>query len=145
MKKSTRINKIVEIAERAEQHAGRALGLKVKNKQQEDDRLNNLVQFRDEYTSKYYTAGVEGLSGQQLAQYRIFLEKMNEAIKYQEQTINRLDGELIDSKSEWSKANQKKRGYGKLKARTLAHESREQSKREQAETDDRRIPANPWS
>lgn len=145
MKKSRRIDKIVEIAERAEQHAGRALGLKAKNKRDEEERLSNLVQFRDEYTSKYYTAGVEGLSGKQLAQYRVFLEKMNEAIKYQEQTITRLDGELTHTKSEWSKANQKKRGYGNLKARTVAHETRQESKREQAESDDRRIPANRWT
>lgn len=137
MKKSTRINKIKNIAARLEQSTVLQMGLKQRKKQMELDKLNNLIKFRDDYCSQLLTIGAQGLSGKQLAQYRGFLGKMSEAIQQQGQTVDQVDRELVDSKSAWNRANQKTRSYGKLMDKSVAKELREQSKREQAEIDDR--------
>ena len=137
MKKSKRISKIVDIASQKEQLAIREVGLKQRKSQVEQKKLKDLFQYLEEYIGQYSIIVSKSLSGKQFVEYQVFLEKLNEAIKQQEQVVAQVNREVIQSKTDWANARIKKRSYKKLMEKTAVQELREQAKREQLEIDDR--------
>ncbi len=137
MKNSKRISKIVDIASQKERVAIGDVGLKRRKTLTEQKKLKDLQRYREEYDSQYSIIVLEPLNGKQFVQYHVFLEKLNEAIKQQEQAVEYANRDLIQSKSDWASTRAEKNSYTKLMDKVVALELREREIREQAEIDDR--------
>ncbi len=109
---------------------------KTKKSQVEQKKLKDLFRYLDEYIGQYSIIVSKSLRGKQFVEYQAFLEKLNEAIKQQEQVVELINRELIQSKAEWANARIKKGSYKKLMEKTAAQELRELAKREQTEIDE---------
>lgn len=136
MKKSNRIQKIVEISGRQTKTAIKRLGLKIERRQAELEKLEQLMAYRDDYSKKHSSG--ESMRASQISHYRTFLEKMNEAIEQQKSVVDSCDREINEAKSKYLACHRKENSYEKLKRKVVAGEQRIASKREQSEADDRR-------
>lgn len=136
-KKSQRINDIVELKGIEESKALQIFAESQKNHQQKQNQLQGLVQYRLDYLKKYQALADGGVNIKQLLEYRSFMDKLDKAIKEQEQIVKQANSELQVCRQGWEKIHFNIKGLQKVSDLALAQEQKQQDKQEQNEQDDR--------
>lgn len=144
MKKSKRLTPVVDLAHDAERKAAVSLGAALKKYEQAISRLRDLKQYHNEYVRQFSLVGRAGISSSKAVDYRLFLEKLKQAIEQQEMAIEQTLHDLESSKVFWFAQRGRSKALDNVLARYIADERKIQEKREQIEQDDRnsRGPAN---
>lgn len=134
MKKSKQLQSITRLAEIKELEAVRLMGECKKTFQEQTEQLENLKEYRKNYVDRYQSIS---MTAHQLADYRLFLDKLNRAIVEQEGVVLKDLNSVHEQEKLWQLAHQHTNGIQKLSNKALQDEHFKQEKREQAETDDR--------
>ncbi|MBI3771267.1 MAG: flagellar export protein FliJ [Gammaproteobacteria bacterium] len=147
MKKSKRFTPIVDLAHDAERKAAESLGASLKKYEQAINRLSDLKQYHNEYVRQFSLVGKTGMPSAKAVDYRLFLEKLKQAIEQQEKSIEQALLDLDRSKAFWFSQRGRSKALDNVLARYVADERKIQEKREQIEQDERnsREPANKTS
>ncbi len=135
--RSKRLALLQRLAGQYEQLAAQALGQAVGNVQMQKGRLEELKQFRLEYTQQFTEMARQGIEGETLHSYQNFLQQLDTAIAQQEQTILAAESIKQQKKNEWESKHTTTRVYDKTVARYQKQEQTQQQRREQNESDDR--------
>lgn len=137
MKRSRRLRPIAKFAHQQERDAARLLGDSLRQADQQQKQLADLVQYRDQYVADFQAAGKEGLSVVQLRDYQLFLSRLDTAIMQQQQKLEASRKGCDQSQAVW----QDKHGHSKMIDKVVESrkqaENHEQEQREQREQDDR--------
>ena len=136
MKKSQRLQNIANVAEHKEEESGRQLAQSRHHSDQQHQQLQQLCRYRDEYNRQFQELGAEGMNARQLADFRAFLGKLNDAIKQQEQTAENAQATLNNSHRMWLEAHQRVKALNKAVEKRRADEWYEENRREQIESDE---------
>jgi len=137
MKKSQRLQVIIDLHERQERDALEAMG-RIQNKlQQAQQQLQNLNRYRDEYNTKLLQHQQRGMNVLQLLEFRAFAEKLDKAIESQQQSLSLVERELQRAQKHWEECHQRTKSLQRLAEIAADEERRLESKREQAEQDAR--------
>ncbi len=137
MKKSQRIQVIVDLKADQEQKALQALG-EVQRKHQEIlNQIEHLSNYRQEYLEKFSTLGDTGMNIHQLQEFRAFVQKLDVAIAGQKQSLQSVAEELTRKRKVWLQANQKTQSLQKVQDSALQVEQAQAEKHEQKEQDER--------
>lgn len=134
MKKSKRLEPISRLAEIKEQQAARLVGDYRKTLEEQSKQLESLKEYREGYLARYQTVS---MGARQLADYRLFLDKLNRAIEEQEQLIANSLNAVHDKEKLWTSARSHNQGMQKLVEKAGKEELTSSEKREQSELDDR--------
>jgi flagellar FliJ protein len=137
MNRLQRLSPIVELAETREREAARALGLSLKKLEEARKSLDSLESFRASYGERFRRSGEQGLSVRQLAEYRVFLAKINQAIADQEKNLQQSESEVQSRRRAWEEAHKHGLGLQKLMDKLRQEVAGLERKREQAEMDER--------
>jgi flagellar FliJ protein len=137
MNRSKRLEPLVELAEKREEEAMRAMGLCQVKRDEVANRASTLSQYRNDYIARLTEAGEGGLSARVLMQYRSFLEVLNQTIAGQEMELRRVESDLAFRRQAWEKAHGYRLGLEKVRDASRASEARAHDQREQRESDDR--------
>ncbi|HYE37821.1 flagellar export protein FliJ [Methylocaldum sp.] len=137
MKRSKRLNPVLELAESREKQTAQVLGDSRRKLESTQRNLDSLKTFRDNYSSQFQRSGNEGLGTRQLVEYRAFLAKINTAIADQEKAVTTAQAELQSRQAEWEAARNHSLGIKKVFENTLTEEKRMEEKKQQAEQDER--------
>ena len=137
MKKSQRLNVIVELNARTEKQALEDLGKAQNKKQQSQQQLESLINYQQEYQTKHQTINKAGVNIAQLLEFRSFIDKLGKAIVEQQQTVLQINNELEQARKIWEGQHQKTKSLQKVFDSALAEEIKLEDKREQNEQDDR--------
>jgi flagellar FliJ protein len=137
MKRSKRLNPVLELAESREKQKARILGESRLKLETVERNLRSLMTFRDNYSAQFQRSGNEGLGTRQLIEYRMFLAKINTAIADQEKAVHAAQTELRNRQAEWEAAHRQSLGLKKVLENTLKEEIRLEEKKQQAEQDER--------
>jgi len=137
MKKSQRLNVIVELNARNEQTSLKALGAVQQQKQAAETQLENLKQYRQDYELKYQSIAKVGLNIKQLLEFKAFMSKLDQALAEQEQVVASVGKQLIVSRKKWEQQHQKTKSLQKVCEAAIKDELKVEEKREQNEQDDR--------
>lgn len=137
MNRLQRLSPIVGMAETREREAARALGLSVKKLEDARKSLDSLGNFRDSYGERFRRSGEQGLSVRQLAEYRVFLAKINQAIVDQEKALLQAESDVHARRRAWEDARAHLLGLQKLAEKLRLEAAGLERKREQAELDER--------
>lgn len=137
MRKSKRLQPLVEMAQSQEERAARALGESQRKRRLVLKNLHNLKAFREDYTVRFKQTGRQGIGAAQLTDYRIFLHKLNQAVGEQEKALQQMEQALDSHQKAWEAARSHARGLQKLLEAALNEELMQQQKHEQMETDQR--------
>lgn len=138
--KSKRMQPIVRVADQRERQAAQALGDARSAAAQQESRLNDLRNYRQEYVSRFEAQGRGGLNGAQLRDYQRFLEQLDRAIGQQEQAVHNAQQNVDGSKQEWVTKNTKATAIHHVVDRFRRAEAYTASRNEQKDTDNRRPP-----
>lgn len=136
-KKSDRWQAIRKIADQFEQRAARSLGQSQGNLTQQQQRLEELIRFRQEYNQQFLSTGAQGMDGATLQSFQRFLVQLDQAIAQQQQTVLAAERDCDSKRHTWQDKHKTTKIYDKTIERFVTQEQRTQSRKEQRESDDR--------
>lgn len=137
MKRSKRMQPVVQVAESREQLAARALGAAQGLLDQAVQQLDELKSYRDDYLRRFEQAGAAGMGAAQLGDYRHFLQKLGLAIEQQTQVIAQASQDVEAKRGLWFASRGKVRMLGTVVSRYQCEEERDDMRKEQQEQDER--------
>lgn len=132
MKRSQKLLPVVKVAEQREHNAAREFGDSLRQLEQQQKQLDNLVAYRANYAEHYLSATKTGLSAVQMRDYQVFLGRLDEAIKQQQQIVLGGVQDRDISQSNWQGAA----GHSKMINNVV--EKRQQSEKQQLDRKEQR-------
>lgn len=135
MKSSKKLKPIASLAKQNERGAARDHGNVLRALQQQENQLNELISYRDEYINTFNSAGANGISVIQYQDYSLFLRRLDDAIKQQRQLVTNGRADCDQSKSKWLEKRSRSKIVNKVVEKRQLNETRQQEKREQRESE----------
>lgn len=140
--KSGKIEKVAAVAKLEEQKSASELGTHQKKHQQKRDQLEQLVQFKEEYELALGAKGSEGMAAKQLQDYRLFLNKLNQAIDQQTLDIQVSKDGLESVQAQWISKSQRKMALDHLLDERHREQVKGRKKIEQQDSDEQSMNRN---
>lgn len=137
MTKVQRFRQLEKMAENACDKAGRELGQAQDNHSKEQDQLNQLTGFFDEYRERFNSAGATGMNARQLGDFRTFFGQLDNAIESQRQIMVDMGAQVVERQSLWIEKHQRTRSLSQALEQVEKEQLVQRNKREQKEIDDR--------
>jgi flagellar FliJ protein len=136
-KKSERWQSLRKIVDQHEQHAARSLGQSQGNLNQQQQRLQELLRFRQDYQQQFQQSGAQGMDVTTLQTFQGFLVQLDQAIDQQRQAVAAAERDCEHKRDNWQDKHKTTRIYDKTIERFVSQEQRVQTRKEQRENDDR--------
>ncbi len=137
MKKSQRLQVLVDLKSNQEKKYLDALGMAQSKKQQKEAQLKNLKDYQQDYLQQHEQTLKKGLSVIKLMEFRAFMEKMDKAIAGEEQSLIHIAQEIADLRKNWEVAHITTKNMQKVQNNAHMHELKAAEKKEQLEQDER--------
>ena len=139
MNASRRLKPIKKLADNKEKTAAKKLGKSVALRKQHLDKLNQLEYYRKEYLNTMTLKTQQGMSGDKLHQYHLFLTKLDTAIEQQKLVLQQSETALSKSRTDWqsdnSRANAIDKAIKTMKSKeTIAVEKKESTQIDEMST-----------
>ncbi len=136
MKKSNRLKPVQRLSEAREQDAAKALGDSNRHVSEQEQRLADLENYREEYARYYQQRGEQGVTAAKLMELQRFLHNLNKAIEQQQQVVAMARQRSEQSKQQWNNARGKSQALDKVVERYRKEEDRSASRQEQKDNDE---------
>ena len=137
MSRSKRMKPVQRVAESREQAAVQKLGQSQQYLDAQRARLEELCTYRDQYSASFQASGGQGLNASRLQDYRVFLSRLNEAIRQQEAIIDQCTSQHEQTRQQWVETRSHHQAIDKVIERYRSEEQKNRDRREQQEQDER--------
>lgn len=139
MTRSKRLKPVTRVAEQRERRAAVEMAEFRRFLDEQQARLQELVNYREEYTRRFEAAGRAGLDATRATDYRRILTRLGEAVAYQEQRVTGLRQEFEQIHRRWTDTRTRSAALDKVMERYRREERRDADRREQGEFDERNL------
>ena len=136
MNSSQRLKPIKKLADNKEKIAAQSLTKSVEYRNNQQDRLTQLVNYRTEYVGSMSVKTQQGISGDQLQQYHQFLLKLDSVIEQQQKVVQQSHINLSQSQNKWQSQNSRANAIGKVINKLKNKETKAADKKESAQVDE---------
>lgn len=133
MTRSKRMQPVVEVTQQREREAAKRLGEAQQRMQAAEQRLDELMRYRDEYTQQFASGG--SLTAARLRDYRIFLDRLNQAVDQQHALVARAQQEAEAQRQRWLDIRTRVQALDKVVERYRGEERNQHERRLQKESD----------
>lgn len=140
------LNTLIELANKETDQAAKQLGLALRVSEEAEQKLQLLLQYRDDYALRSQASLADGISTAQLNNFQAFMQKLDHAIAGQEKVTGDARERAMQARSAWIKCEQKKMSFVTLAERAGKEASRRELWRDQKQNDEhaaRRSPHKP--
>ncbi len=137
MSSSKKLQPVANLAKLNERSAAKQHGSVMRELQKQENQLNELINYRNQYLDAFKTASEAGLSAIQMQDYRIFLQRLDDAIGQQQQNVNNGRQNTQASQTKWMDTRNKSKMINKVVENRQQLENQQVEKREQRELEDR--------
>jgi flagellar FliJ protein len=137
MKRSKRLQTIVDIKARQEQAALDVLGQTQRQKNEVQRQVDGLTAYRSDYVDKCNAFARNGVQVSRLVEFRGFIDKLDVAIAGQERQLQRIEQDVQLKKQVWEFTHRSTQTIQKVRESALKVEKKIEDKREQFEQDER--------
>lgn len=128
---------VQRVAETREQAAVQKLGQSQQFLDAQHAKLEELCSYRDQYSESFKASSGQGLDANRLQDYRVFLTRLNEAIRQQETIIEQCISQHEQTRQQWVETRGHHQAIGKVVERYKSQEQKVQDRHEQQEQDER--------
>ncbi len=104
--------------------------------QEAEEKLRQLMGYRDDYRARLLGSTRQGLSVTFLRDYQLFLDKLELAIRQQQAEVAQCKNRWETGQREWLAQQRKLKAYGTLAQRHERSEERREARKEQRELDE---------
>ncbi|WP_150047874.1 MULTISPECIES: flagellar export protein FliJ [Methylomonas] len=137
MKRSQRLQIIIDLQQRQENEALQLLGRRQQQLNEQQAQLDNLLNYRQQYLNKLLERQKTGMNVNQLLELRAFADKLDKAIEGQRLTVRQQERECQKARDKWQESHQRSKSLLRLGEIAVAEETQLEIKREQSEQDAR--------
>lgn len=131
MAKHSALDTLIELATTQTDEAAKRLGLAVRACEDTEQKLNLLMQYREDYETRLRTGLASGMTAMGYRNFQLFLEKLDTAISGQQQIVTNARRRIVEERSAWQTSERQRMSYGTLVARKESIEQRKENKRDQ--------------
>ncbi len=124
-----------DVAHKRQQNAVRLLAEHQQQLSVRMQRLGELQAYRDEYASQF-GAATQPMLGMNVREYRLFLDRLNQAIEEQQHHVQQARQLLEKTQEHWMQCRVHSDAIAKAIGRLEVEQRQQQAHREQAETDE---------
>lgn len=135
MSRATRLNMVLDIAERAENKAAEAFEMARRLWLEDQEKMVDLQRYYQDYENAF-TQPTMRLRAQDIAQQRGFLQQLAEAVRQQAQVVERRRTIADTKQVDWRTAHLKRRALQELIQRVRADEQRLLTRKEEKMLDE---------
>lgn len=135
MSRAKRLNLVLDIAERKENKAAEAFELARRLWLEDQEKMQDLQRYYSDYELAF-TKPSTRLRAQDIAQQRGFLSQLAEALRQQQQVVEKRRDIADTKQSDWQKARLKRRALEDLIARLKADEQKALTRKEEKMLDE---------
>lgn len=136
MRRSKRLQVVLELAKRKEDEALKAMQASQTNLNQQNEKLQELVRYQQEYQQALRNAFSSGATAANCATYQHFLSQVGGAIEQQQLVVTLAEEQLDKARKHWQSLYEKQKGMGGLIDRFRDEEDVEIEKKEQKMIDE---------
>ena len=137
MRNSKKLHPVANLAKLNERSAAKQHGSDLREQQKQENQINELINYRNQYLKAFKTASESGLSAIQMQDYRIFLQRLDDAIQQQQQNVTNGRQNTQASQAKWKDTRDQSKKINKVVENRQQLENQQVEKREQRELEDR--------
>jgi flagellar FliJ protein len=136
MSRTRKLDPVIDMARKATESELIKLGEHNALLQREQNQLDDLMQYREEYLSRFRQGDPMQMSAKKALDLRGFLAQLDQAIQAQQVQVNQSRQVVERQQQNWFQARNKEQALDSLMARYRADEDVKQQRREQRENDE---------
>lgn len=136
MRRSKRLQVVLELAKRKEDEALKAMQAAQSSLNQQRAKLQELIQYQQEYQQALRDAFSTGATAANCATYQHFLSQVGGAIEQQQKAVTLAEEQFSKARLHWQSLYEKQKGMDGLIDRFRDEEDREIDKKEQQMIDE---------
>ncbi|MDB5730007.1 MAG: fliJ, partial [Noviherbaspirillum sp.] len=136
MANTSALETLIELATKDTGEAAKRLGNAIRAGESEQQKLEMLQQYRDDYAARLEANAKAGLSISGYRNFQFFLGKLDEAIQGQQKVIADAQRRVNKERAAWQNSERKRMSYGTLINRATSAQLLRQARREQKQTDE---------
>ena len=136
MAKPFSLQTVLELMQVRADDATRQLATLIANERDAKSKLDMLMQYRDEYATRFRHAAQGGITQREWHNYQEFLNRLDEAIEAQSQTVTLQAKNTVAGQAHWQQQRKKLKAIDTLSERHFASENAQEQKREQKTQDE---------
>jgi flagellar FliJ protein len=135
-KRSERMAPVQRVLGSAEKERARDFGSAQREKEEAEKRLKDLQQYHDEYLLGFEQRARTGQSASALRDYQLFLARLKDAIKQQEQVVQQSCEAVAGSRQRWQSAARQVKAVDSVVDRWQGDERRLADRLDQKDSDE---------
>ncbi|HEX7633649.1 MAG TPA: flagellar export protein FliJ [Noviherbaspirillum sp.] len=136
MAQSSALDTLIDLATKETDEAAKRLGRAVRVSEEAEQKLQLLLQYRDDYIARFQSNMQAGLSIAGYRNYQLFLDKLDEAINGQQKIIQDAQRRVGTERGAWQSSERKRISFDTLATRAEKAYQLKETRREQKQTDE---------
>lgn len=136
MATSSALETLIELASQQTDEAAKRLGRAIRTGEEAEQKLQLLLQYRDDYMNRFQSSLQSGLSAAGYRNFQLFLDKLDEAIKGQQRIVQDAQRRVTRERGAWQDSERKRMSYDTLATRAQKAHDLKEARRDQKQTDE---------
>ena len=130
------LNMLIDLASKETDEAAKKLGATLRAGEEAEQKLELLMQYRDDYAARCQSTLTSGISTTQFNNFQIFMQKLEHAIAGQQKVVSDVKQRIAQARAAWQACEQKKMSYVTLADRASKASTRRELWLDQKQNDE---------
>ena len=130
------LNTLIDLANKETDAAAKQLGAALHAGEEAEQKLELLMQYRDDYAARCQSTLTTGISTTQLNNFQVFMQKLEHAIAGQQKVVADTRQRIAQARAAWQACEQKKMSFVTLADRASKESTRRELWLDQKQNDE---------
>lgn len=130
------LHTLIELAGKETDEAAKHLGITLRASEEAEQKLQLLLQYRDDYANRCQANLADGISTTHFNNFQVFMQKLEHAIAGQQQVVSNVKARTAKARAAWVVCEQKKMSYVTLAERASKATTRRELWLDQKQNDE---------
>ena len=130
------LDTLIALAQKDADEAAKRLGAALHASEEADQKLDLLIQYRDDYAARCQADLASGISTTHFNNFRVFMQKLDHAIAGQQKVVDDAKHRIAQARAAWQACEQKKMSFATLAERANKDHARRELWRDQKQNDE---------
>jgi flagellar FliJ protein len=130
------LNTLIDLAHKETDEAAKLLGVALRAGEDAEQKLDLLMQYRNDYAARCQTSLTAGISTTHFNNFQVFMQKLEQAISGQQKVVSDAKQRIAQARAAWQASEQKKMSFVTLADRASKEDARRELWRDQKQNDE---------
>ncbi|MCD6707036.1 MAG: flagellar export protein FliJ [Thiobacillus sp.] len=130
------LDTLIDLANKETDEAAKLLGVTLRAGEEADQKLDLLMQYRDDYAARCQTNLASGISTTHFNNFQAFMQKLDHAIAGQQKVVGDARQRIAQARAAWQACEQKKMSFVTLADRASKESARRELWLDQKQNDE---------